>query len=575
MLSRKSKDKTIKEGVVGKYVKKETPPEIPIINVWTIDANKNKSKNRRNSQQIGGDKDTNINTDDNIIQATSQKFGNNGKINVKKSSLGHEGKYTPKFVNTSTEMNRNIGSSLHFSPSSDMENTPSRKISSQSASGVLLNTSNHMNLNLNLNNSHGNYVDIDQIDQMRQPDSPFSQYDLSKFQRNYSMNQNHQHTFENHFGLMQTYSGNNLADSSPFTKQYSTARKDLQARHVVTPLSSSSLPKTTNYLLDNSPIYENQQQIARSESPIYSNTNSSLMSLYPSEPGSSHHGSHQPLRNQSSISSNYPHSTNSSELIQHQQNNIYSNIMANDMPLYSNVRSSAYDMANWKSTNTSQSIQHPSSSAQIQDEELPLPPGWSVDYTLRGRKYYIDHNAKTTHWSHPLEREGLPVGWQCIDSPQYGIYYVNHITRQAQYNHPCYTSCYLYTTSDRAKPDRIIPGPTHTQFTPHSALVPANPYLLEEIPAWLLIYVDADPATDHKLKWDMFKLSELECFDSMMFRMFKQEMEMLISRYEAYRQLLNNEIRRRLQEEQKMQQDSERAQIQELDNNHQHPERKS
>lgn len=33
----------------------------------------------------------------------------------------------------------------------------------------------------------------------------------------------------------------------------------------------------------------------------------------------------------------------------------------------------------------------------------------------------------------------------------------------------------------------------------------------------------------------MFKLSELECFDSMMFRMFKQEMESLISRHEAYR----------------------------------------
>lgn len=242
-------------------------------------------------------------------------------------------------------MNRNIGSSLHFSPSNDMDNTPNRKISSHSASGVLLNTSNHMNLNLNFNNSHGNYVDIDQLDQMRQPDSPFAQYDLSKFQRNYSMNQNHQHTFENHFGLMQTYSGNNLADSSPFTKQYSTTRKDLHARQVVTPLSTSSLPKT-NYLLDNSPIYENQQQIAdmtRSESPIYSNTNSSLMSLYhTSEQGSSH----QPLRNQSSISSIYPHSTNSSEFIQHQQNNIYSNIMPNDMPLYSNVRSSAYDMAN-------------------------------------------------------------------------------------------------------------------------------------------------------------------------------------------------------------------------------------
>lgn len=29
MLSRKSKDKSIKEGVVGKYVKKDTPSELP------------------------------------------------------------------------------------------------------------------------------------------------------------------------------------------------------------------------------------------------------------------------------------------------------------------------------------------------------------------------------------------------------------------------------------------------------------------------------------------------------------------------------------------------------------------
>lgn len=36
MLSRKSKDKTIKEGVVGKYVKKETPPEIPSENLFIL-----------------------------------------------------------------------------------------------------------------------------------------------------------------------------------------------------------------------------------------------------------------------------------------------------------------------------------------------------------------------------------------------------------------------------------------------------------------------------------------------------------------------------------------------------------
>lgn len=57
-------------------------------------------------------------------------------------------------------------------------------------------------------------------------------------------------------------------------------------------------------------------------------------------------------------------------------------------------------------------------------EEMPLPSGWSVDCTLRGRKYYVDHNTKTTHWSHPFESEGLPSGWEKVTSPEYGVYYV-------------------------------------------------------------------------------------------------------------------------------------------------------
>lgn len=36
----------------------------------------------------------------------------------------------------------------------------------------------------------------------------------------------------------------------------------------------------------------------------------------------------------------------------------------------------------------------------------------------------------------------------------------------------------------------------------------------------------------------MFKLSELECFDSMMFRMFKQEMNTVITRHETNRFVL-------------------------------------
>ena len=56
--------------------------------------------------------------------------------------------------------------------------------------------------------------------------------------------------------------------------------------------------------------------------------------------------------------------------------------------------------------------------------DMPLPLGWSMDWTVRGRKYYIDHNTQTTHWSHPLEKEGLPPGWERIESKQCGVHYV-------------------------------------------------------------------------------------------------------------------------------------------------------
>lgn len=75
--------------------------------------------------------------------------------------------------------------------------------------------------------------------------------------------------------------------------------------------------------------------------------------------------------------------------------------------------------------------------ASLSGEEAALPPGWTVDWTIRGRKYYIDHNTNTTHWSHPLEREGLPPGWERVESAEFGVYYVDHINKRAQYRHPC------------------------------------------------------------------------------------------------------------------------------------------
>lgn len=89
MLSRKNKDlRTIKEGVVGKYVKKETPPEMPIINVWTTEPNR-RTRNRNNHSTIP--------TSMSIPQQPSmvQKFGNT-KTTMSAVGLGsHEGKYTP------------------------------------------------------------------------------------------------------------------------------------------------------------------------------------------------------------------------------------------------------------------------------------------------------------------------------------------------------------------------------------------------------------------------------------------------------------------------------------------------
>ncbi|XP_029055818.1 protein salvador homolog 1 isoform X2 [Osmia lignaria lignaria] len=181
-----------------------------------------------------------------------------------------------------------------------------------------------------------------------------------------------------------------------------------------------------------------------------------------------------------------------------------------------------------------------SSSRNEQQEELPLPPGWSVDFTLRGRKYYIDHNTKTTHWSHPLEKEGLPTGWERIESPEYGVYYVNHITRQAQYEHPCYPH--------EIQAVRVVSPPRHTHFHSHSVLVPANPYLNEEIPHWLYVYSRASVALDRKLRWELFRLPELDCFNAMLTRLYKQELEEVVMRYEEYRSALLCEMEQRLKE---------------------------
>ena len=130
--------------------------------------------------------------------------------------------------------------------------------------------------------------------------------------------------------------------------------------------------------------------------------------------------------------------------------------------------------------------------AGVGGHEPAIPPGWSVGWTMRGRKYYIDHNTKTTHWSHPLETEGLPAGWEKVESPEFGVYYLNHITRQVQYDHPSVPVYYHPTLPvPRPRPQlsyRTPPTVPHNVRYHQNVLVPANPYLHEAIPEWLKVY---------------------------------------------------------------------------------------
>uniref|UniRef100_UPI00358F285D protein salvador homolog 1-like isoform X3 n=1 Tax=Myxine glutinosa TaxID=7769 RepID=UPI00358F285D len=53
----------------------------------------------------------------------------------------------------------------------------------------------------------------------------------------------------------------------------------------------------------------------------------------------------------------------------------------------------------------------PLRSTSFNTDEPPLPSGWSLAWTERGRRYYVDHNTNTTHWTHPLARDACWAGW--------------------------------------------------------------------------------------------------------------------------------------------------------------------
>ena len=101
----------------------------------------------------------------------------------------------------------------------------------------------------------------------------------------------------------------------------------------------------------------------------------------------------------------------------------------------------------------------------------------------------------------------------------------------------------------------------HSDFHAPNVLVPPNPYFHEEIPIWLRVYfkvqncgknslslpcvqpdlnwelkpllstlLQASPSLDALLKWDLFGLQDMESFQGMLDRLFRDELEDLVMR---------------------------------------------
>ena len=67
-------------------------------------------------------------------------------------------------------------------------------------------------------------------------------------------------------------------------------------------------------------------------------------------------------------------------------------------------------------------------------------------------------------------------------------------------------------------------------------------YLLSLTITDFVFLFQASSYLDHKLKWDLFRLPELECFDTMLNKLFRDELIELVKRYEGVRFRMSQEL---------------------------------
>ncbi|XP_012554058.1 uncharacterized protein LOC101240885 isoform X1 [Hydra vulgaris] len=105
-----------------------------------------------------------------------------------------------------------------------------------------------------------------------------------------------------------------------------------------------------------------------------------------------------------------------------------------------------------------------------------------------------------------------------------------------------------YFTPDSAN-NHFTPDSANNYFTPYlkesPSYVPPSAYLNAEIPDWLQVYAKASPDLDKYLKWEMFRYPELDCWQTMLKRLYRKEVEQVVLWYEEYRIALQQEVERR------------------------------
>ncbi|KAI1704585.1 scaffold protein salvador [Ditylenchus destructor] len=213
-----------------------------------------------------------------------------------------------------------------------------------------------------------------------------------------------------------------------------------------------------------------------------------------------------------------------------------------------------------------------STNRQVSGSLQSLPgrmPTQSLTATPEGVRYYIDHNNKRTSWIHPLAVEHLVPGWIKIFDQVHGVVYYNENDHRSQFEHPGLAGPPISasqnkvsmhpTASVQSMADHMIQSQQqqmpHQYHQTHQILeepVPTPTYVEDlniidniGVPEWITMYSEAPFESDHLLDWKLFQLPQLEEFDHMLLKLYKQDAINTVIRYERPRREINHELAQR------------------------------